>query len=325
MEVSFVIPAFNEEESLEKLHQAICTGMKSITDEFEIILVDDGSRDASFDIMKILAERDRRVMVIKFRKNFGKSIALNEGFRLARGDVVFTMDADLQDDPSEIEKFISKLNEGYDLVSGWKQKRKDPIFSKKLSSKLFNFMIGKFSGLKLHDYNCGFKAYRKTVVKGLSLYGDLHRYIPALAHAEGWKVTEIPVKHHARPFGKSKYGIERFFHGFFDFITVCFITKYLKRPMHFFGWFGMALFLGGGGVCGYLSILWFSGEPIGKRPLLMLGVLMLMLGGQIFLTGLIAEMITHNKQKESRDDLIERIINSPVGACIEERTHSSAR
>lgn len=315
MEASFVIPAFNEEESLETLHRAICERMESITDDFEIIFVDDGSKDASFQKMERLAADDERVKVIKFRKNFGKSIALNEGFRLAEGDVVFTMDADLQDDPGEIGRFLAKLEEGYDLVSGWKQKRKDPVLSKNLPSKLFNFMIGKFSGLELHDYNCGFKAYRKPVVKGLSLYGDLHRYIPALAHAEGWKVGEIPVKHHARAFGKSKYGINRFFHGFFDFITVVFITRYLKRPMHFFGWFGMLFSLGGFGICLHLTILWLLGEPIGARPLLMLGVLLLVLGGQIIMTGLIAEMITHGKQKIGYDDFIERIVNNRSSSC----------
>lgn len=312
MEVSFVIPAFNEEASLGGLYVAICAQMETITSNFEIVLVDDGSVDASFEKMQQLARDDSRVKIIKLRKNFGKSIALNEGFRLAEGDIIFTMDADMQDDPKEIPSFLAKLEEGYDLISGWKQKRKDPLLSKNLPSKLFNFMIGKFSGLKLHDYNCGFKAYRKSVVKGLSLYGDLHRYIPALAHSNGWRVAEIPVKHHARPFGKSKYGIDRFFHGFFDFITVFFITKYMKRPMHFFGWFGMLFSLGGFSICGYLSILWLFGESIGRRPLLMLGVLLLVMGCQIIMTGLIAEMITHNKQKNSRDDFIELIINNHI-------------
>ena len=312
MEVSFVIPAFNEEESLEKLYQAICARMKSITDDFEIIFVDDGSKDASFKKMKQLSSDDGRVKIIKFRKNFGKSIALNEGFRLAEGDIIFTMDADLQDDPKEIRRFLAKLEEGYDLVSGWKQKRKDSLLRKNLPSKLFNFLIGWFSGLKLHDHNCGFKAYRKIVAKELSLYGDLHRYIPALAHSQGWRVVELPVKHHARTFGKSKYGIDRFFHGFFDFITVFFITKYMKRPMHFFGWFGILFLLVGFGICSYLVFLWFMGEPIGKRPLLMLGVLLLVMGCQIIMTGLIAEMITYNKQKNSSDDFIELIINSQV-------------
>jgi len=310
MKMSFVIPAFNEEGNLEKLHHKLCAQMKSITDDFEIIYVDDGSTDNSFELLKKLTSDKRQVKIIKFRKNFGKSIALNEGFRIATGDIIVTLDADLQDDPAEIERFISELNNGYDLVSGWKQNRKDPVFTKNMPSKFFNYMISKFTGLKLHDYNCGFKAYRKNVVKSLSLYGDLHRYIPALAHAEGWKVGEIPVKHHARNFGKSKYGINRFFHGFFDFITVIFITKYLKRPMHFFGWFGLLFSLGGFSICTYLSILWIQGESIGTRPLLMLGILLLIIGVQIIMTGLVAEMITHGKQKNANDDFIEQIIDS---------------
>jgi len=239
MDISFVIPAFNEARSLKGLYEAICVQMETITNDFEVVFVDDGSSDRSFEIMHELALKDSKVKIIKLRRNFGKSIALNEGFRLAQGDIIFTMDADLQDDPKEIHRFLEKLEEGYDLISGWKQKRKDPVLSKNLPSRLFNLMIGQFSGLKLHDHNCGFKAYRKSVAKGISLYGDLHRYIPAIAHSTGWKVSEIPIEHHERTFGKSKYGLERFFHGFFDFITVLFITKYLKRPMHFFGWFGM--------------------------------------------------------------------------------------
>jgi glycosyltransferase involved in cell wall biosynthesis len=190
MKVSFIIPTFNEEASLGVLHEAICTQMETITSDFEIVFVDDGSVDTSFEKMQQLARDDGRVKIIKLRKNFGKSIALNEGFRLAEGDIILTMDADLQDDPKEIGRFISALNKGYDLVSGWKQKRKDPVLSKNLPSKLFNFMIGWFSGLKLHDHNCGFKAYRKVVAKELSLYGDLHRYIPAVAHSAGWKVSD---------------------------------------------------------------------------------------------------------------------------------------
>lgn len=310
MKVSFVIPTFNEAGSLRELYEAICAQLDAITSDFEIVLVDDGSTDASFEIMQQLARNDSHVKVIKLRRNFGKSIALNEGFRLAEGDIIFTMDADLQDDPKEIPRFLAKLEEGYDLISGWKHKRRDPILSKNLPSKLFNFMINLFSGLKLHDHNCGFKAYRKQVAKGLSLYGDLHRYIPAVAHAAGWKFSEIPVEHHERTFGKSKYGFERFSHGLFDFITVLFITKYLKRPMHFFGWFGLLFSSAGFGICGYLTVLWCVGEPIGDRPLLMLGILLLLMGCQIISAGLIAEMVTYNSQKQYRDDFIELVINN---------------
>jgi glycosyltransferase involved in cell wall biosynthesis len=310
MKISFVIPTFNENSSLGELFEAICVQMETITNDFEIVFVDDGSSDTSFEIMQQLARNDQRIKIIKLRRNFGKSIALNEGFRLAEGDVIFTMDADLQDDPKEIPRFLAKLEEGYDLISGWKKKRKDPVLSKNLPSKLFNFMINLFSGLKLHDHNCGFKAYRKPVIKELSLYGDLHRYIPAVAHSAGWKVSEISVAHHERTFGKSKYGFERFSHGLFDFITVVFITRYLKRPMHFFGLFGLSFSLVGFGILSYLSFLWFMGDSIGERPLLMLGVLLLLIGGQIISTGLIAEMITYNKQKNSRDDVIDLIINN---------------
>ncbi len=309
MDISFVIPTFNEAGSLNALYEEICTQMVGVTNDFEIVLVDDGSSDTSFEIMHELARNDPKVRVIKLRRNFGKSIALNEGFRVAEGDIIFTMDADLQDDPKEIPRFLAKLEEGYDLISGWKHKRKDPVLSKNLPSRLFNFMINLFSGLKLHDHNCGFKAYRKSVAKGLSLYGDLHRYIPAVAHAAGWKVSEIPIEHHERSFGKSKYGIERFFHGLFDFITVVFITRYLKRPMHFFGWFGLLFSLAGFGICSYLSVLWLMGESIGERPLLMLGVLLLLMGCQIISAGLIAEMVTHHTQNHSGDDLIELTLN----------------
>jgi len=291
MDISFVIPVFNEDKSLEKLYGKITIQMKSITENYDIIFVDDGSSDNSFERLKNLSSKDSRVAVIKLRKNFGKSAALHEGFKFAQGDVIFTMDADLQDDPKEVPNFITKLNEGYDLVTGWKQQRKDPVLGKKMPSKLFNYMTNLVSGVKLHDHNCGFKAYRKKLAKKLFLYGDLHRYIPALSHSMGFKVTEISVEHHVRPYGKSKYGIERFYHGFFDFLTIVFLTKYLKRPMHLFGWFGGVISLLGFLICTYLSILWLLGEAIGGRPLLILGVLLIIVGIQFFLAGIIAEMI----------------------------------
>ena len=309
MRVTFVIPVYNEEKSLATLAGMIQQQMNSLGADFEILFVDDGSVDSSFQVIKGLREESKNIKVIKFRRNVGKSNALDEAFKLSKGDIVFTMDADLQDDPTEIPRFIEKIDEGFDLVSGWKQKRKDPLFSKNMPSKLFNFMIGTVAGLKLHDYNCGFKAYRSEVVKRLYLYGDLHRYIPALVHAMGFKVTEIPVKHQARPYGKSKYGLERFFHGFFDFVTVIFLTKYLKRPMHFFGWFGGLSCLAGFIVCSYLSVLWLLNEPIGNRPLLILGVLLLLVGVQLFSAGLIAEMITHGRQNKGQDDMVELVLD----------------
>nr|HPI25810.1 glycosyltransferase [Candidatus Cloacimonadota bacterium] len=225
MKLSFVIPVLNEADSLKQLYHEIKTNLG--THEAEIIFIDDGSTDASFQIMAELAAHDTSVKVIKFRRNFGKAAALQKGFELATGEVVFTMDADLQDDPIEIPAFLAKLDEGFDLVSGWKKKRLDPLH-KRLPSKLFNSVTAHTFKLKLKDYNCGFKAYRKTLVKELSLYGEMHRYIPALAHSLGYKVGEIPVQHRARKYGKSKYGIERYLRGFFDLMTVKMVTQYVK-------------------------------------------------------------------------------------------------
>jgi len=308
MDVSLVIPVFNEENSLEELHNKITIQMKPLSKNYEIIFVDDGSRDNSFEILNKISSKDCHAKTIKLRKNFGKSIALDQGFKFAQGNIIFTMDADLQDDPKEISRFISKLKEGYDLVSGWKQQRKDSYLSKKLPSRFFNYMINMVSGLKLHDHNCGFKAFRKNLTKRLSLYGDLHRYIPSIAHSMGFKVTEIPVEHHARLYGKSKYGIKRFYHGFFDFITIIFLTKYLKRPMHLFGWFGALFSLSGFVICSYLTVLWFMGEKIGGRPLLILGVLLILVGIQFVSTGLVTEMITHGSQKKVEEDIVETVI-----------------
>ena len=308
MDVSFVIPLFNEENSLKELHDKITTQIKPLTENYDIIFVDDGSSDNSFEISNEISKKDHHVKVIKLRKNFGKSIALDEGFKFAQGDIIFTMDADLQDDPKEISRFISKLKEGFDLVTGWKQQRKDSFLGKKLPSKLFNCMINIASGLKIHDHNCGFKAFRKNLVQRLSLYGDLHRYIPALAHSMGFKVAEIRVEHHIRPYGKSKYGIKRFYHGFFDFVTIIFLTKFLKRPMHLFGWFGLLFSLSGFVICSYLTILWFMGEKIGGRPLLILGVLLILVGIQFVSTGLIAEMIAYGSQRKVKEDIVETII-----------------
>lgn len=310
MDISFVIPVFNEEKSIRVLYDQIMNQMQHINKRFEIIFVDDGSNDNSFDILQQIGSDNSVVNVIKLRKNFGKSVALSNGFKLAKHDIIITMDSDLQDDPLEIPFFINKISEGYDLVSGWKQHRKDPMLSKNLPSKLFNFMIGLVSGLKLHDYNCGYKAYRKTLARKLPLYGDLHRFTPAIAFSMGFKVVEIPVKHHARPFGHSKYGFNRFTHGLFDFITVIFLTKYLKRPMHLFGFFGFSSFLLGFTICLYLSLLWLAGESIGHRPLLTLGVLLIILGIQFISTGLVAEMITFNQRERGQNDYVEVVLKN---------------
>jgi hypothetical protein len=215
------------------------------------------------------------------------------------------MDADLQDDPKEIPRLIDKLNEGYDLVSGWKKIRKDSIISKNIPSKLFNMMVRWGSGLKLHDFNCGFKAYRRAVAEKLHLYGEMHRFVPALVHAQGYRVTEIPVKHHPRKFGVSKFGLTRFTHGFFDFMTVVFLMKFLKRPMHFFGGLGSLVSALGIVICAYMTYLWFAGEMIGHRPLLILGVLLIIVGMQMVTTGLVAEMLNYNNRKHDSGEIVE--------------------
>jgi len=295
--VSIIIPLFDEDESLLPLVNEIKKTLKQINILFEVILVDDGSKDNSLKIIKEICKTDNRFKYISFRKNYGKSAALQMGFKEATGDVVITMDADLQDDPNEIINLLKKLEEGYDLVSGWKKKRNDP-FIKKISSKFFNFITRLMTGIKIHDFNCGLKAYRKEVVDNIHVYGELHRYMPVLANWEGFTVSEIIVKHHARRYGKTKFGISRFFKGFIDLITVLFSTRYIKRPMHFFGFLGALAFIAGIIVNGYLTYLWILGVPLSNRPMLFLGILLIIVGVQFFSVGLLGEMLVHNSMDE---------------------------
>lgn len=308
--ISFIIPAYNEEESLPLLVKQLDELSYKIQKQYdiEIIIIDDGSTDKTVEVSEKAIKTLPSSKVIALRRNFGKAAALNAGFRLAQGDIIFTMDADLQDDPQEIPRFIEKLDAGFDMVSGWKKKRHDP-FHKVIPSRLFNAVISKASGLSLHDYNCGFKAYKKEVVEQLVIYGEMHRYIPALAHAKGFKVCEIVVTHHARQFGKSKYGVERFLKGFFDFTTIVFITQYFARPMHFFGKWGLILFSGGLFINAYLSLSWIwfnlikkSSYSLSDRPLLLLGILLMLIGTQFFFTGLISEMILSIDKSRNNSD-----------------------
>ena len=252
---------------------------------------------------------DSNVIMIQFYRNYGKSAALSEGFKHAEGDCIITMDADLQDDPAEVDSLLLKLNEGYDLVSGWKKDRKDPL-SKKLPSKFFNFITRIFTGVKIHDFNCGLKIYRKSVIKTLDIYGGRHRYIPALAGQKKFKVSEIVVNHRPRKHGETKYGGRRFFHGFFDLISVLFLSKYIQSPLYFFGQIGLFTFAAGSIIEGYVLYLkYFEGEPFAKHfALLILGVLLIVIGIQFFSIGLIGEMIANsNQDKEAR---IKKIIKS---------------
>ncbi|APF17345.1 glycosyltransferase family 2 protein [Caldithrix abyssi] len=294
MDLSIVIPFLNEEDSLQELVERIYTHVRPLNLQFELIFIDDGSTDDSINRLLESKKKHPEIKIVRFRKNFGKSTALSEGFDRAQGKIVITMDADLQDDPAEIPNLLKKLDEGYDLVSGWKKKRHDPI-TKTVPSKLFNFTTRLLTGIKIHDFNCGLKAYRKEVIRAIPIYGELHRYLPVLAHWQGFRVGEIPVKHHARKFGHTKFGARRFLSGFFDLITVLFITRYKHKPMHLFGLFGLINMFFGALILVVLAIQWFQGEPLSRRPLLFLGILLVIVGVQSFSLGLIGDMLTSSK------------------------------
>jgi len=296
--VSVVVPLYNEEESLPELLENIEGALKKIKKPFEVIFVDDGSTDGSFGVLKRLHKGNKNVKVIRFRRNFGKSAALSIGFAEALGTFVVTMDADLQDDPAEIPGLLEAMGDSLDLVSGWKRKRFDPI-SKTIPSRFFNFVTAKMTGIPLHDFNCGLKAYRREVIKEINVYGELHRYIPALAHWAGYRVGEKAVQHHPRKYGRTKFGLSRFFKGFLDLLTVLFNTRYIRRPLHLFGVWGIVSFLIGGIIDLYLSIEWLRGETsLSNRPLFMVGFFLIIIGVQFISIGLLGEMITRQEQGE---------------------------
>ena len=291
-QISVVVPALNEAESLPELHRELVAALDALGRAWEILYVDDGSRDGTDEVMARLAAADARVRGVVLRRNFGKSAALATGFRLARGEWVATMDADLQDDPAELPHLAAALENGHDLVSGWKQDRKDPV-TKTIPSRLFNAVTSAVAGLKLHDYNCGFKLYRREVTEAIEVYGEFHRFIPALAHWRGFRVGEVAVRHRARRFGRSKFGASRFINGFLDLLAAAFISTSALKPLHVFGRIGL-LFLGAGVVIGgWFVAQWAAGEPMRVRPLMLLGVGLVLLGIQFVLMGLLGEMIAH--------------------------------
>jgi glycosyltransferase involved in cell wall biosynthesis len=305
MTLSIVIPVLNEAESLRELHRQIVDVCARASIESEILFVDDGSTDSSWQVISELAQADPRVQGIRFRRNFGKAAALTAGLGVAQGDVVMTLDADLQDDPEEIPKFLTQLATGCDVVNGWKEQRLDP-WHKVYPSKVFNWMVSRLTGLALHDHNCGIKMFRAEVARELRLYGELHRFIPVLAHARGFQVCEVPVRHRSRQFGHSKYGVKRFLRGFLDLLTVTFLTTFGQRPLHLLGGLGLFFFaLGGLGLC-YLGGLWLAMNvfhvrppaPIGARPLLIYSVTSLLLGAQALSVGILAELIVANTGRE---------------------------
>ena len=303
---SVVIPLYNEEQSLEELHRRLTDTLATLSDRFEIIFVDDGSIDNSFAVIKNLHQRDSRVKAVRFRRNFGKSTALSAGFKKARGKIIVTLDADLQDLPEEIPSLLNKLEQGYDLVSGWKKKRKDSLI-RKIASWLFNRVTSFFTGVKLHDFNCGLKCYRRELVDEMALYGELHRYIPAIANWKGFRVGEVKVGHHPRMHGVSKFGSERYLRGLFDLLTVIMLTKYPEKPLHFFGLLGTILSLSGLAINLYMAVLRISGKWISNRPLLLLGILLLILGVQFIFFGLMGELIVFSSQKEKSYTLREQL------------------
>ena len=296
--ISIVIPLHDEERSVALLYEELQAALEPLEQEWEAVFVDDGSMDGSFAALTRLHSANENVRVVRLRRNFGKAAALAAGFSQARGETVVTIDADLQDDPAEIPRLLVKLDEGFDLVSGWKTHRRDPL-GRRVLSRIFNWVTGRVSGLRLHDMNCGLKAYRAEVVRGMPLYGELHRFIPVLAQYRGFRVAELPVNHRPREHGRSRYGVERYVRGFLDLLTVSFIGRYRHRPLHLFGGLGLILGLVGVAILGYLTVVKALGHAIGERPLLTLGVLLVVVGLQFFSLGLISEMITSQHEESA--------------------------
>ncbi len=306
--ISVVVPVHNEERSVALLLDELDSALQPLDTPWETIFVDDGSTDGSHAALTRLHAVHDNVTIVRLRRNFGKAAALAAGFAQARGEVIVTIDGDLQDDPAEIPRLLVKLEEGFDLVSGWKTRRRDPL-RRRLPSRLFNTVTRWVSGVRLHDMNCGLKAYRADVVRGLRLYGELHRFIPVLAHHRGYRIAEVPVNHRPRAHGHSRYGFERYVRGFLDLLSVSFIGRYRHRPLHLFGGLGLALSVTGIGILIYLTIVKIMGEAIGQRPLLLLGVLLVVVGLQVFSLGLITELITsHHEERTSERERAEALV-----------------
>ena len=296
--ISVIVPVHDEERTVALLYEELDSALQPLGQPWEVVFVDDGSTDGSFAALTRLHDARENVRVIRLRRNFGKATALAAGFAHAEGEIVVTIDADLQDDPSEIPRLLAKLDEGFDLVSGWKTRRRDPL-RRRLVSRIFNGVTGRVSGIRLHDMNCGLKAYRAEVVQGMALYGELHRFIPVLAHYRGFRVAELPVNHRPRVHGRSRYGLERYLRGFLDLLTVTFMGRYRHRPLHLFGGLGFVLGLLGTAILAYLTLLKALGHAIGQRPLLTLGVLLVVVGLQFFSLGLLSEMVTSHHEERS--------------------------
>lgn len=309
MDISVVVPAYNEDESLPELCSWIGKVMHDNSFTYEVILVDDGSSDNSWKVIEELHSSDERLKGIKFKRNYGKSAALNQGFQMAQGNVVITMDADLQDSPDEIPELYNMIrNQGFDLVSGWKKVRHDPSLSKNIPSKFFNWITSRMSGVKLHDHNCGLKAYRREVIKSIEVYGEMHRFIPVIAKWAGFrKIGEKVVEHRKRKYGVTKFGLERFINGFLDLISIMFVSRFGKKPMHLFGLLGSIIFFFGLIIAGYLTYMRFfmAGYRMTERPIFYFGLLAMVIGTQLFTAGFLAEMVARNSP-ERNNYLVEK-------------------
>jgi glycosyltransferase involved in cell wall biosynthesis len=327
-DISVVIPLFNEEPNLEELKARLDRVLPEVSDRYEIIFVDDGSRDGSAKLLRDFHASDPwHTRVVRFRRNFGKSAALAAGFDTSRFEIIFTMDADLQDQPEEIPKLLARLEKGADLVSAWRVNRNDPA-SKTLPSKVYNAVTRLTTGVRMHDFNCGFKCYRRSVLDELQIYGERHRYIPVLASYRGFRIAEVPVEHKPRMRGKSKFGYERYFGGFFSLLTVILLTRYTNKPLHFFGFVGLASFGAGFLIDLYLSILWLVfRKPLSDRPILMLGTMLIIIGVQFLFFGLLAEMIAFTARRDDDYSVVERLdtveqVAEPVEARVEARVEA---
>ena len=321
IDLSIVIPSLNERDSLQPLHTQLTVVLSKLDRTYEIIWVDDGSTDGSFAILKGLHERHERVRVIRLRRNFGQTAAFSAGFDFARGDVIITMDGDLQNDPADIPKLLEKIDEGYDIVSGWRTHRQHPFLTRRLPSRIVNFLISKVTGVELHDYGCSLKAYRRDVVKNVRLYGELHRFIPALASWMGIHVTEVPVNHAPRRFGRSKYGLRRAVKVILDLFTVKFLLDYATRPIQIFGLLGMFCLTMGTALGIYLgTIRLFFGQPLSDRPLLLLAILLMVLGVQLITMGLLGELVvrTYHETQGKPIYMVKEVLGPrvTVGAMV---------
>jgi len=307
--LSVVVPIRNEERSVALLYDELAAALDPLGEAWEAVFVDDGSTDGSFAALTRLHAAAPNVRVVRLRRNFGKAAALMAGFDQSQGDTIVTIDGDLQDDASEIPRLLAKLDEGFDLVTGWKTRRRDPL-TRRVLSRIFNAVTSRFSGVRLHDMNCGLKAYRAEVVHGLRIYGELHRFVPVLAHYRGYRIAELPVNHRPREHGRSRYGPERYLRGFLDLLTVSFIGRYRHRPLHLFGGLGLILGFIGSAILVYLTVVKALGHAIGQRPLLLLGVLLVVIGMQFYSLGLISEMITsHHEERAQERDRAELLID----------------